>query len=86
MGRPIVIMWSAVAAKEVDPSHWLLSPFGDKKKKVFEALPVLLAGDAPWETRVTEFAEVGKICKHARFGSQGTLFWLYLEPVHGEED
>lgn len=38
---------------------------------------MLLVVDDPWETRTTGLAEVGKICKYARFGAQGALFWLF---------
>ena len=30
---------------------------------------MLLVVDDPWETRTTGLAEVGKICKYARFGA-----------------
>ena len=73
-----------MAAAAVGEGHWLYSPFaakpGDTSKptqRVCEALPVLLVGEGPWETRATGFEEVAK---YTRFGSQGTVFWLYLEP------
>ena len=87
MARPNFIVRSDVAIAEAGEGHWLYSPFaakhGDTSKptqRVCDALPCLLVGEDPWETRAAGFVEVGRICKCARFGSQGTLFWLYLEP------
>jgi hypothetical protein len=87
IARPSFIVKSALAAAEAGEGRWLYSPFADKHgdtskptQRVYEALPFLLVGEGPWETRETGFVEAGRIFKYAGFSSQETLFWLYLEP------
>ena len=82
MARPSFIVKSELAAAQAGEGHWLYSPFGPKpgdaskpKPRVYKALPFLLAGKDPRETRATGFVEAGMICTCARFGSQTGCIW-----------
>lgn len=73
MSRPSFIVKSEVAAAQADEGHWLYSPFGPKPgdaskptPQAYEALPFLLVGKDPWETRAAAQLALWRLAGFAR--------------------